>query len=96
MNRRASAALQRAGLSQIPAVPAGGLLGLIVLCAVGVVSDWWNKPPSRETWMAWMRLLVAFLCSGLVGWLVASESPYLPEALVVLTLALALSLGLLS
>lgn len=82
-------------MAQIPAVPAGGLLGLIVLSAVGVVCDWWHNPPSRETWMAWMRPLVAFLCSALVGWLVASGSPHLAEALIAVTLALALSLGLL-
>ena len=45
--------------------------------------------------MAWMRLFVAFLCSGVLGWLVATESPHLAEALVAVTLVLALTVGLL-
>jgi hypothetical protein len=94
MNKRVATALQRPELSQIPAAPVGGLLGLIVLSAAGVVCDWWNNPPSRETWMAWMRPFVAFLCSGLVGWLVASGSTHRAEALIAVTLALALLLGL--
>lgn len=93
MNKRA-VALQRAELSLIPAAPMGGLLGLIV-SAVRVRSGWWDNPPSREAWTTWMRLLVALLCGGLVGWLVASESTHLVEALIALTLALALSVGLL-
>jgi hypothetical protein len=45
--------------------------------------------------MAWIRLVVAFLCSGLVGWLVATESPHLAVALVAVTFVLALTVGLL-
>ena len=93
MNKQAATALHRAGLSQIPAAPVGGPLALLVLSAVGVVSGWWNDPLSRETRMALTRLLVACLSSALVAWLVASGSPHLAEALIALTLALALSLG---
>jgi hypothetical protein len=94
INKRAGTVLQRAELWQIPAAPAGGLIGLIVTSAVGVVSGWWNDRPNPETWIASTRLLVAFLCSGLVGWLVASGSRHLAEALIAMTLALALFLGL--
>jgi hypothetical protein len=95
LNKRAATAPQRAELWQVPAAPAGGLIGLIVTSVVGLVSGWWNDRPNPETWIASTRLLVAFLCSGLVAWLVASGSPHLAEALIALTLALALSVGLL-
>ena len=95
INLRASTVLERARLSHIPAMPPGGLLGLLVLAAVGVVSGWRNHSPNRDTWMAWIRLVVAFLCSGLVGWLVATESPHLAVALVAVTFVLALTVGLL-
>ena len=94
IDRRASTVLERARLQHVAAKPPG-LLGLLVLAAVGVASGWRNHSPNRETWMAWMRLFVAFLCSGLVGWLVATESPHLALALIAATLTLALSVGLL-
>jgi hypothetical protein len=94
MNKRAAMTLPRAELSQIPAAQVGGLLGLIV-SVVRLGSGWWDNPPSREAWTTWMRLLVALLCGGIAGWLVASGSTHLVEALIALTLALALSVGLL-